>query len=367
MRFVWIAFCLVAASGPAAELGGDLASRVAESGGSVTRDGQGRIVAVDLRASWVTDIDLESLAAASSIEELDLANTHITDVGLEAVAKLPNLKSLDLFFCEHITEAGVAYLKDIPGLERLNLRGARVSDSGMAFLAQIPTLKSLDIGVTQITGPAFEHFEALEQLEELSIGGNRVGDLGLSYLQTLPALKSLDVSGSQVTDSGVWGVTVTDVNVGLIALLSGLEELNLAASDAEYIANIGDGVPRLRNRIELTDLGVAKLADLERLRSLNLSRSGVTEKGLAALAKLPLLEALTLAYAPGLGDSAAEAFLAMPRLRVLDLTAVNVSDALLSQLAKHPNLEKLIVSDSAVTAAGAAAFEQKNASCGLIW
>ena len=366
MRVAAIVCCLFASLANGAELQ-DLEDRVVDWGGSVSRDARGRIVIVDLRASWVTDIDLQDLTAAPSIERLDLSHTHITDVGLESVAELPNLRSLNLLFCEHITEAGVAHLKDAPRLERLNLRGARVSDSGMAFLAQIETLKSLDIGVTQITGPAFESLEALVELEELSIGGNRVADLGLSYLQTLPLLRRLDASGSQVTDSGVWGVTVTDVNVESIALLAGLEELNLAASDAEYIANIGDGVPRLRNRIELTDVGIAKLIDLERLRNLNLSRSGITSKGADLLSDLPDLETLTLAHAAALDDSAAHAFLKMPKLRVLDLTAVDVTDTLLVQLASHPSLEKLLVPETGVTAEGAAQFRRAAPNCNLIW
>ena len=237
----------------------------------------------------------------------------------------------------------------------------------MAFLAQIPTLRSLDIGITQITGPSFEALEALENLETLSIGGNRVSDLGLGYLQALPKLRKLDVSGSQITDSGVWGVTVTDVNLDAIAALTGLEELNLAASDSEYIANIGDGVPRLRNRIEITDLGISKLTVLKRLRDLNLSRSGVTAKGLQQLASLPALTALTLAYAAELGDSAVPALLAMQGLRTLDLTGTPLTDAGLVQLAGHSGLERLVVLDSSVTERGAAEFQRRNPGCALIW
>jgi Leucine-rich repeat (LRR) protein len=237
----------------------------------------------------------------------------------------------------------------------------------MDFLAQISTLKALDIGITQITGPSLEALESLENLEELSLGGNRVSDLGLSYLQSLPNLRRLDLSGSQITDSGVWGVTVTDVNIETIAQLSSLEELNLAASNQQYIADIGDGVPRLRNRIEITDLGAAKLTALTGLRGLNLTRSEVTAKGIAELAKLPHLEALTLAHAAKLGDSAAPAIAGLEQLRILDLTGVEITDQGLLELAELPALEKLIIPESKVTQEGVDAFRARKPNCHVTW
>ena len=367
MRLLAIALAVATCNSAGAAARSDPERWVVELGGSVARDEQGRLVEIDLRGSWVTDLELTRLAAASGVRELDLSRTHISDVALQTIARLPELRSLNLRFCEHITEAGVAHLRNARNLERLDLRGASVSDSGMAFLAQIPTLRWLDIGITQITGPSFEAIEALERLETLSIGGNRVSELGLGYLQALPRLRALDLSGSQITDSGVWGVTVTDVNLDVIAALTGLERLNLAASDSDYIANIGDGVPRLRNRIEITDLGAAKLTALTRLHALDLSRSDVTVKGLLDLASLPALETLRLAYASALDDDAVPAWLKMKRLRSLDLTGVRLTDGGLARLAEHPGLESLIVLDSKVTGHGAAEFRRRNPACKLIW
>ena len=175
------------------------------------------------------------------------------------------------------------------------------------------------------------------------------------------------MSGSQITDSGVWGVTVTDVNLESIALLGGLEELNLAASDAEYIANIGDGVPRLRNMIEITDLGAARLTALKKLRVLNLSRSEITAAGLAELATLPTLEALTLAHASRLGDNAVPALLRLERLTTLDLTGAPLTDAGLAKLAAHPALREIVALDTQITEAGAEELARLRPEINLIW
>ena len=153
----------------------------------------------------------------------------------------------------------------------------------------------------------------------------------------------------------------------LIAQLSGLEELHLGASDQAYIANIGDGVPRLRNRIEITDLGVAKLTRLERLRRLDLTRAELTPKGLAELAKLPRLESLTLAFAPRLDDNVASALEGFHSLRTLDLSGVPITDQGLAELAKLSGLRKLIVTDSEATEAGVAALRRINPGCTVIW
>ena len=77
----------------------DVESWVAGEGGSVTKNSAGHITEINLRTSWITDIDLQKLEKLEHLERLDLSQTHISDIALESVAKLPRLKQLDLFFC----------------------------------------------------------------------------------------------------------------------------------------------------------------------------------------------------------------------------------------------------------------------------
>jgi len=341
---------------------------IVSQGGSLTRNSSGGITGINLRGRWVTDGDLEKLAEEfPDLESLDLSHTHVTDLGLGFVARLSKLKNLNLYFAEHVTESGVARLAELSKLERLNLRGARMSDSGMEFLSHLRNLRELDVGITQITDTSLEHLEGLDHLEKLALGGNRIGQSGLVFLQFLPSLKHLDLSGAQITDSGVWSVTLTDLNMGRIAALEGLEVLNLAAADNAYVASIGDGVPRLRNRIQITDLGLAELKGLERLRSLDLSRSEVTSKGLASLTELPRLENIVLAYCTKIDDNAAGVLLDMNLLRSVDLTETQLTDAGLARLEKHRELRHLYVTGTAVTSAAVARFRQNRPDCRLSW
>ena len=345
----------------------DVESWVAAEGGSVTKNSAGHITEINLRASWITDIDVRKLETLEHLERLDLSQTHISDIALESVAKLPRLKQLDLFFCEHITGAGAARLRGVATLERLNVRGTKISDSGVEFISTLSNLRALDLGITQITDPSLEHLERLEKLEELSIGGDRISEAGLAYLQSLPNLRRLDLSGSQVTDSGIWGVALTDINIGLIASLSGLEHLNLAAADQQYVANIGDGVPRIRNRIHITDLGLAKLQALTELRFLNLTRSDVSAAGLREIASLPALEELILSHSKRVDDEAASVFAEMESLTALDLSGTGITDDGLQELSQSRTLRRLVVTDTSVTADGVEKLRRANPDCTVVW
>src|SRR5215467_10631016 len=83
---------------------------VADLAGSVSRDARGR-VAVDLSGTWVTDTDLDRLAAVPNLAVLKLAHTRITDQGMRRLKPLQNIVSLDLTYAEQVTDEGLTALK----------------------------------------------------------------------------------------------------------------------------------------------------------------------------------------------------------------------------------------------------------------
>ena len=319
-----------------------LAEWVSAQGGTLERDADGRVLAIDLRRSWISDVDLKRLEGIGSLERLSLAQTHITDSAMSVMASLPKLKELDLFFCEHITDSGASRLRGAVHLERLNARGTKISDSGVQFLTELPNLRSLDIGIAEIGDSSIELLEALPQLESLAIGGNHVGEAGISRLRSLKGLRHLDLSGAQVTDSGIWAVMVTDLNLDEIGALSGLESLVLAAPSPEYVASVSSGVPRLRGAIRITDFGASHLARLTSLRRLDVTRSSLTAAGLERLGALVDLEELILAHASSIDDLAGTVLARLPALRVLDLSYTDFGDAGLAALQEHPALQRLV-------------------------
>ncbi len=333
-----------------------VADWVQVQGGTVTSGEGGEILRIDLSRSWISDIDLEKLKGLEQLESLALAQTHVTDSALEVVATLPALRELDLFFCEHFTDAGASQLRRAPGLETLNVRGTKISDSGVKFLTELKLLRKLDIGITEIGDPSIELMESLPRLESLAIGGNRIGEVGIASLRALKRLRHLDMSGAQVTDSGIWAVTVTDLNLSEIGALSGLESLNLGAPSPDYVEAISSGVPRLRGAIRVTDFGATHIGQLSALRRLDLSRSALTATGIERLEGLLELEELVLAHVESIDDSAGRALAALPALKTLDVSFTQFGDAGLKALLDHPNLDRVVVAGAPVGEAAVAEF-----------
>src|ERR1700721_2059057 len=95
------------------------------AGGTVTRDRAGQIVGIDLHAGWVTDSDMGELAALPSLTRLDLSMTRITDRGLLDLKTASNLTDLNLYYCELLSDQGIAVGRSLPRLKRINLRGPK--------------------------------------------------------------------------------------------------------------------------------------------------------------------------------------------------------------------------------------------------
>ena len=350
----------------AALLNADVAAAVEKQGGTVVRDGAGRIVEISLARTWANDADVERLTEVATLERLDLSLTYVSDRGLEHVKRLAQLEELNLYAAEFITDAALAFLRGHRQLRRLNLRGTDITDTSLAYIAALPNLRSLDISFTQITDVGMEHLASLAALEDLNLGGNKISGVGLHVLKLLPNLKTLSFYGIQRRNAGWgWAPVVTDLELDTIALLSGLEELNVGFGvglgtprPSDLGPADGEAECRIAGGTRITDLGLSKLAKLTKLRALDLSGAAVTSAGLTALAQLPELRRLSLWNAQSLDDGAAAHLARVPKLAILDLSDTPVGDDTLLRVADLPALERLYVNDTRVSAAGVAALQK---------
>ena len=96
---------------------------ITAAGGTITRDRAGNVIAIDLRASWVTDADLPQLAALPHLAQLDLSHTRITDHGLQQLKNAPAITELNLYYAEQVTDEGMAAIKGWKRLKRLEDEG----------------------------------------------------------------------------------------------------------------------------------------------------------------------------------------------------------------------------------------------------
>jgi Leucine-rich repeat (LRR) protein len=122
----------------------------------------------------------------------------------------------------------------------------------------------------------------------------------------------------------------------------------------------GEAECRIAGGTRITDLGLSKLANLKKLRRLDLSGAAVTSAGLKTLAQLPDLRRLNLWNVKGIDASAAAHLEVLTKLAILDLSDTAIGDDMLARLGKLPALKRLYMNDTNVTAAGVAAFQKQH-------
>jgi Leucine-rich repeat (LRR) protein len=348
----------------------DIARSIEALGGQVVRGPNGNIVEVSLARTWASNNDIERVVEIKGLKRLDLSFTYVSDAGIERLQQLQQLEDLTLDATEAITDAAASYLRANKHLRKLVLRGTDITDVGMPYLAALTSLKSLDLSHTMVGDVGLESLPALSELEELNLGGTRITGINLNFLKLLPKLKKLSFSGIQRRNAGAcWTPLVTDLDLDTISLLSSLEDLNLGVGVSLGKTGVaaGAGNCHVTGGIQLTDLGVAKLAKLTKLQRLDVSGARITPAGLNVLKSLPQLERLSLWNCTALDDSAASKFAAAPKLTMLDLSYTSAGDGTLKSLAALPNLKLLYLTDTKVTPAGVDAFRRQKPGSFVSW
>jgi len=241
------------------------------------------------------DLDLEGIAAISSLKELSLRSCGITSQDLEPLAQLTGLETLDLTgnsvaTLNHLTPlqnlrvlrlaenslSDLTPLENMPNLEELDLRENAVSD--IEVLSQLGNLRRLDLEddlVTDLT-PLTN-----AKLEYLNISRCTVGSI--KALGTILPLEELHADSCEIYDIGP---LATCANLRWLSArdnqIYSLSALSLL-TDLEYA--------------DLTNNVIGDAADLSGMRSLtelHLAYNQIT--GGAPFASLPALELLNLDY-----------------------------------------------------------------------
>lgn len=350
----------------------DVVERIEAQGGYVVRDADGNIVEVSLARTWATNNDVERVAEIKSLKRLDLSFTYVTDRGIERLRQLHQLEELTLDTAEFITDSAVSYLRANQGLRRLVLRGTDITDVALPYLAELTALRSLDISFTMLGDVGLESLPALAELEELKLGGNRISGINLNFLKLLPKLKKLSFHGIQRRNAAAcWSPLITDLDLDAISLLSGLEELDLGIGISLGMggepAAPGGGNCRVAGGIQVSDLGLAKLSRLKKLRRLDVSGAQLTAAGLKVLQGLPQLERLSVWNCAALDDSAAKALAAIPSLVNLDVSYTSMGDEALRSLAALPHLKYLYLTETKVSPEAVEGFRKGKPECFVSW
>lgn len=287
-------FIVFAAAG--LSLAADRADWIERLGGKVERDSANRIVAVNLRGSWINDGDeMTRLAELPHLETLDLSHTRITDEGLLRLKAAPKIRDLSLFYAEWITDQGMTAIRDWKHLKRLNVRGTRISDGTLELVGKLTDLEALDIAHTSVTDNGLEQLITLVHLKELALGRGRLTYKALGILRMLPTLTSLDLSGARPVPP------------------------DMGTNRA------GPGIP---------EDALRAIAELKELRVLKLGHSNIAGSGLRILSALDKVERLGLEGCRRIDDAAAGELVSWRSLKYLDLQDTQVTPAGVEALRK---------------------------------
>jgi Leucine-rich repeat (LRR) protein len=331
-------------------------------GGEIVRGPDGSAVEVSLARTWATDYDIGRLVELKGLKRLDLSFTYVSDAGIEKLQQLQQLEELTLDTAEFITDAAMSYLRANRNLRKLVLRGTDITDVSLPYIASLTNLKSLDLSYTMLGDVGIESLPALSQLEELKLGATRISGINFNFFKLLPKLRKLSFNGIQRRNGGAcWTPLITDLDLDPISLLSGLEELNLGVGFGlgRTGVPVGGGNCRSAGGIKITDLGLAKLAKLKKLRYLDVSGAQITPAGIEVLRGMPQLERLSLWNCTALDDSAADVFASIPGLANLDLSYTSAGDGTLQKLAALPKLKYLYLTDTKTTPQAVEEFRKK--------
>lgn len=304
-----------------------------KSGTAVTDGGLPLLHGFPVFKSWQSRaVSLELLSPEVEPNLLHLRGTF-TDRGMRHLAGLDGLFGLNIDDARlAVTAAGLAPLVALPNLGFLAFDA---TDDAMPYIASMPRLRFI---MCQDTVAGDEGFEALSRSRSIEyLWGRRchnLGSHGFRALASMPALRSLSVSCLHVDDGGLASLPhfpalrelmpmdVPDDGFRHVGRCDRLESLILM-----YCRDTGDaateqmmGLTRLSNYFasytRITDRTPELLATLPSLERIELvSCAGVTDAGVAALARSRSLRELRLSAMQHVSRAATAGFPAHVRVR----------------------------------------------------
>ncbi len=295
-------------------------------GVQLKKDGNGNVTSADFRGVEISDTDLSPLAGLKSVRNLDLRDcavtnegmpalagltslralrfsgksgaTDVTDKSMEVFGKLTNLKVLSLDYLKFAAgEEGLSKLGGLKDLEELYIGNTLVNDASLRVIADsFPKLKKLRTAASQVSDEGAKHIARMSNLEELDVSENvSLYDTGLEHLANMKQLKKLNFYRLQITDDGVAhlaGLTNLEwLNLDNIGYLSDEGLVHLKAMQKLAFLHIGSN--------GITDAGLEHLKPLTSLKDLKVTRTNVTEEGVAELQKSLVNTAIQLKFIEG--------------------------------------------------------------------
>ncbi len=277
----------------------------------------------------ITDEGLTHLSKMRSLRKLEIGSSQVTDKGLGYLAQIKTLEHLELPQEQKgITDKGLTCLGRLPNLKYLSISRIHYNDpkmnkeyytdKGLAELTKCRLLEELHIGSIGITDAGMEHIAVLTNLEKLTLFGcDNVTDDGLVKLTTLKSLRNLSITEADISIEGLNNLkpmpNLTNLKVYDLQRNSAILDLSALTALEDLSLNF-----RPRTQDEFVDADLMGLANLKKLKWLQIGPRNYTDKGMAYLAGLTNMERLGIGGA-GLTDEGLKYLTNMKKLNHLSI------------------------------------------------
>ena len=262
---------------------------------------------------------------------------------LASLAKLPNLTHLNINNCPELTDDLLKAIGEIKTLKQLNLSGnAQITDAGLTNLKRLK-LDTLDLRHTAVTRKGVEtawknhpdNYPAtiyLREREKIVISG----DMASPFREPL----THDELRSTLQKRG--GIlnfkSLNDDELKMVADIAEQEKVQITQLE-------------IRRAQGVTEKGLAQIARFTNLETLRIRNSNITDESLIHISNLTKLKDLTLSGA-NITDAGFSHLKNLHNLIVLSLNRTNIGDDSLAILNNFTNLKDLHLGQTRITNEG---------------
>ncbi|MEZ6131567.1 MAG: SUMF1/EgtB/PvdO family nonheme iron enzyme [Planctomycetaceae bacterium] len=142
------------------------------------------------RCTGFADDDFAVLAGLQKLRSLNLTDTHAGDRAATAIASIPRIEDVRIV-TDDLTDVGLQHLSQAFSIQELQLHCHRITDTGVVALGRINRLKRLTIQSKNITGSGLRSLVNLPELQDLTLLTPGLTDVAFEYLSRVKSLKKL--------------------------------------------------------------------------------------------------------------------------------------------------------------------------------
>ena len=360
-------------------------------GAGIEKDKAGKVVGISLPSNASSTTYFRYVGSFKNLKKADFSDCRVYTTYAKHLQPLKNLEEVSLVRCTQLSDADFDYFKNNTKLAKLDLTScSRLTDAGIAKLKMFKNLKELKLtSCTRLTDKSLDHLAALKNLEvlyidqcrnlkawdklkafpklrEVRVDYTNIDDAGVKVLAQLPNLKTLSLKYCrQLTPAALKSLaagkakieslnlsyvrTLKDADLAPLAQMQSLKTLDMSST---VITDTGMSqlvkIPQLSSLVlsyvQVTDAGLKTLAKKQTLTQLQFYNGQFTDAGLAEIAKLPKLKHLELARCRKLTDKGLKVLANMKALEHLNLRSLAIKNAGLESLKDHKTLKQLNIS-----------------------